>query len=1098
MRKKIILPIICFVVSSVFAQEMPKIIPPSPEASSFSKFTEVPISLYTGVPNISIPIFQISVKDLSIPITVDYHSRGINVGEIASRVGLGWNLNYGGSISRQTRGLSDEDAYGFLNNNTSKEEFFNNPTLRHNIRQTYINNPSYDFTPDQFFFNANGLSGKFVFDQNDGKPVIQKFGDIDINYAIENGQIKSFVLKDGKGNTYYYGKSKDGTRFAADKDNVSRSIVIGEVNTRPAINNENNTSYYNTWHLMDIETNLGKQISFHYGSQEQIIYYSKSADVLEYNTSSSPEGGFPTMTSEYKSYMSEIRSDQYRLEEIVYEGGKVDCIYSTTTRQDLRNSNFLEKIIISDFKNKITKEYKFSYNYTTSPDDNNQLSFLKNSEPEAAKRLFLKSIQQINVSDNKVLPSHQFEYSNQILPNRHSTSQDIWGYYNGKNNGGFLKFYNSELGGRTVDTVKAEAGLLKKIILPEGGTTSFHYEHNKVLNTFPRKLIFLSPNPIVNKTAWLTHLSYSSNFQNGSYVKQFSVGNNKIGSSSYRVRFDDTVGCGYPNNTYECKFLVSVRHIENNQTFQMFLGERTITLRPGTYELKVTPLDPYHDPIQMGHGFGVDIFWNEELESPNEMVFAGGKRIKKIEYRDSDDQISLVKSYGYSNPNTGITSGQLLGLPNFLSLNTRYSEEGFNVTEPYGCLPGKPLSTYQGNSVGYAFVTEYYGDKNANIGKTVHEFSMTPDSGLYYEFPYHMPTDNEWLRGKELETTYFLKSATGYSPVKKVTNKYLFGDQIIEGGYSIPNIFTPIPIRLLINEDLTVNSLTYSKNKRMVRLPIITYANYSLEYGPGVVVHYKTYHLTGGTLDLLSSTTVDYMTNSDEIIAAINYKYNYDHHYNIASVEQKDSNNQMQKTEYNYASDLNNQVLKDKRILEIPLITKTFKENQLLSTTETQYKNWGNNLLAPEIIKTAKGNLPVEDRIKYTILDNTNGNPIEIEQVGGVKIIYIWGYNKTQPIAKIENATYASVQGYVSNLQTLSNGADEQGLISALNNLRTVLPNAMVTTYTYKPLVGISTVTDPKGDKQTYHYDSFNRLQFVKDAQGNILSENQYHYRTQN
>ena len=53
----------------------------------------------------------------------------------------------------------------------------------------------------------------------------------------------------------------------------------------------------------------------------------------------------------------------------------------------------------------------------------------------------------------------------------------------------------------------------------------------------------------------------------------------------------------------------------------------------------------------------------------------------------------------------------------------------------------------------------------------------------------------------------------------------------------------------------------------------------------------------------------------------------------------------------------------------------------------------------------------------------------------------------------------------------------------------------MITTYTHKPLIGVSTVTDPKGDEQSYHYDSFNRLQYVKDKEGNILSENQYHYK---
>jgi hypothetical protein len=37
-----------------------------------------------------------------------------------------------------------------------------------------------------------------------------------------------------------------------------------------------------------------------------------------------------------------------------------------------------------------------------------------------------------------------------------------------------------------------------------------------------------------------------------------------------------------------------------------------------------------------------------------------------------------------------------------------------------------------------------------------------------------------------------------------------------------------------------------------------------------------------------------------------------------------------------------------------------------------------------------------------------------------------------------------------------------------------------------------------KGYTMYYEYDSFGRLSQVKDAQGNILSENEYNYRTQN
>ncbi|MGV9004451.1 RHS repeat domain-containing protein [Flavobacterium sp.] len=186
------------------------------------------------------------------------------------------------------------------------------------------------------------------------------------------------------------------------------------------------------------------------------------------------------------------------------------------------------------------------------------------------------------------------------------------------------------------------------------------------------------------------------------------------------------------------------------------------------------------------------------------------------------------------------------------------------------------------------------------------------------------------------------------------------------------------------------------------------------------------------------------------------------------------------------------------RISEIEQIV-TKRNNEVLSNTKINYSNnWiGNQSFLPQTIQTSKGSNTLEDRLRYNSYD-VYGHPLEVKRENGMPIRYIWGYNNTQPIAKIENATYSQVQSYVANLQTLSNGVNEANLISALNSLRSALPNAMITTYTYKPLVGVSTITDSKGDKITYEYDSFGRLKSVKDRAGNILSENEYHYRTQN
>ena len=102
--KKLFFSVLETISSLLFhAQDLPKIFLPSLEAIFLGDFTEIPVSHYTGVPNISIPIHAINQKGISIPISLKYHSRGVQVSKIASRVGIGWALSYGGIISRQDK-----------------------------------------------------------------------------------------------------------------------------------------------------------------------------------------------------------------------------------------------------------------------------------------------------------------------------------------------------------------------------------------------------------------------------------------------------------------------------------------------------------------------------------------------------------------------------------------------------------------------------------------------------------------------------------------------------------------------------------------------------------------------------------------------------------------------------------------------------------------------------------------------------------------------------------------------------------------------------------------------------------------------------------
>lgn len=81
---------------------------PSPEASTLCKYTEFPVSYFYGLPQINIPLYELTYNDLTVPISISYHGGGIKATELSGRVGLGWTLNAGGCISRSVCGYPDE------------------------------------------------------------------------------------------------------------------------------------------------------------------------------------------------------------------------------------------------------------------------------------------------------------------------------------------------------------------------------------------------------------------------------------------------------------------------------------------------------------------------------------------------------------------------------------------------------------------------------------------------------------------------------------------------------------------------------------------------------------------------------------------------------------------------------------------------------------------------------------------------------------------------------------------------------------------------------------------------------------------------------
>jgi len=235
--------------------------------------------------------------------------------------------------------------------------------------------------------------------------------------------------------------------------------------------------------------------------------------------------------------------------------------------------------------------------------------------------------------------------------------------------------------------------------------------------------------------------------------------------------------------------------------------------------------------------------------------------------------------------------------------------------------------------------------------------------------------------------------------------------------------------------------------------------------------------------------------------------------------------------EYVYTLELTDAVslqMQARNQLQMPIEMTTTSETAV-NTRRSNYSAIGNGFY-PTSIEVANNlvdpntgtssNNPDEERLyfeyyssgqiktSYQIqhIDSGNG-PTTIERIN--KITYVWGYENRYPIARIVNGSYDEVASYVSSLVTLSNAdsdrtqdynGTEGALRQAMDTMRNdpALAHTQITTYTYDPLIGITSTTDPRGYTIYYDYDTLYRLKYAKDSDGNILNENEYNYRINN
>lgn len=116
------------------------------------------------------------------------------------------------------------------------------------------------------------------------------------------------------------------------------------------------------------------------------------------------------------------------------------------------------------------------------------------------------------------------------------------------------------------------------------------------------------------------------------------------------------------------------------------------------------------------------------------------------------------------------------------------------------------------------------------------------------------------------------------------------------------------------------------------------------------------------------------------------------------------------------------------------------------------------------------------------------GNLRQLTGRNNLPVSYLWDVSDIYPLAQVKGASYSQI----GSLEGKTNDYSNSDLWTGLSNL---VPSSQFSTYSYKSLTGISSVTNPDGVNTYYTYDVAGRLFLERDDDKNIISRYRYAYR---
>ncbi|HLK28702.1 MAG TPA: DUF5977 domain-containing protein [Puia sp.] len=450
----------------------------SPNASGFETSGNTSFSLSTGLPSVNIPVYEIKCGSLSLPISLSYYYSGLQPLQDASWVGLGWNLNVGGIITRSVQGQVDSSNNGGYNYGQFPiyyDLFQQSAQNTQNFLQSsYYTNTStgtmfYDLAPDIFECNFGEGSFKFYW-YNSRAYMFPYTKGMQISKPSANA---NFTIISPNGTTYIFGAQEITTTYYDASDIMNQ--------------------YPSTWDLTTIISADKKDtISLSYASYNWRQYQTPIDYTFICNTSGGQSGYMVA-----SNYLRSPRIQAQVIQSITCRTTQINFVPSTTLRVDINGSypSLQEIDVIDPITNNLIKKNIFSYGYFG--------QITSDPAPATYERLKLSQFKTFNVANSTDSQTYKFAYVNDNGPStirisKGSLGIDNWGYYNGHDeNPGLVNppltcyYINGQPPpepNRNPDTTASltgtiggtyiGSGALDTIYFPTKGFTTFHYRNN--------------------------------------------------------------------------------------------------------------------------------------------------------------------------------------------------------------------------------------------------------------------------------------------------------------------------------------------------------------------------------------------------------------------------------------------------------------------------------------------------------------------------------------------------------------------------------------------------------------------------------------------